>query len=95
MGLNTSMIIYARELIKEDEPFSFIASDGTWPAETNILNWLTEHFGEAGYNWTYWYLIDYFEYPDADWPFMTAVAADVAWEFNNEEDALLFKLVWG
>ena len=89
------MIIYARQLVKTDEPFSFIADNGTWLAEEDILSWLTQHFGEPGDRWTYYYLIEYFEYPDIDYPFMTACAADVAWDFSNNEDAFLFKLTWG
>ena len=89
------MIIYARDLIKHDEPFSFIADDGRWLAEDDIVSWLTEHVGEFGERWTYYYLIDYFHYPDMDYPHMIAQAADVAWEFYHDEDAMYFKLAWG
>ena len=89
------MIIYARELVKNGEPLSFITDNGRWADEDMILSWVTEHFGEYGERWTYYYLIEYFEYSDMDYPFMTAMAADVALEFYYDEDAFYFKMVWG
>jgi len=89
------MIIYARELSNKDEPFLFISDNGMCIVEEEILSWLVEHFGEPGNRWTYYYLIDYFEYPDFDYPFMIAHAADVAWDFSKDDDACLFKMTWG
>lgn len=88
------MIIYARELLDNEVPFSFIATDGTFSPEKDILFWLIENFGIPGDRWTYYYIIDY--YPDdLDNEYMTCIAVDVAWDFQHDEDAFLFKMAWG
>ena len=70
------------------------SSNGKFISESEILNWLTETFGEPGSRWTYYYLLEYFSYPDQDFSHMAAIAVDVVWEFEYEEDAILFRLTW-
>lgn len=87
------MIIFSRELFSSDKLFETLRWDGDFRPEKELVEWLTEQFGEYGDRWTYYYLIDSYQY-DCDINNIQCVAVDVAWDFTNDEDAMLFKLSW-
>lgn len=57
--------------------------------QMNINDWCGEQFGELGVKWGF-----YYEFPQPGEDLFTSKYL-YSWRFQNEDDAMLFKLTWG